>query len=357
MKRRTIAAVITVVPLVLSLGAWSSAPSQLSSSSSSLPSPSEKTPPTVDAAANLPETFDLQSHRGGRGEWTEESARAFEESLALGATTLEFDIVLSEDNVPVVWHDPSIQEDKCSDTAPATTDDPEFPYVGDLVHELSWAQLQTLNCDKVLPGYPDAEAVEGNKLIQLRDVFDIAEGTDVHFNIETKIEGENRADSATPAEFVDAIVPVVQEYGVEKRTMIQSFDWRTLPLVREQEPEIPLAILWDDSTWKSGSLWTGEVDYDSVTGDIFAAADQLDVEVLSPGYAQPYGTSAGDADYNPVATPEFVATAHERGYAVAPWTINDAATMREQIEAGVDGIITDYPSTLAAVLDEMGIEY
>jgi len=58
-----------------------------------------------------------------------------------------------------------------------------------------------------------------------------------------------------------------------------------------------------------------------------------------------------------VAQAEFIAAAHANGLMVVPWTINDESTMREQIEAGVDGIITDYPSRLAAVLDELGIGY
>lgn len=58
-------------------------------------------------AAAEPGAFDLQSHRGGRGETTEESLRAFAKSLELGVSTLELDIVLTRDNQPLVWHDPA----------------------------------------------------------------------------------------------------------------------------------------------------------------------------------------------------------------------------------------------------------
>jgi glycerophosphoryl diester phosphodiesterase len=43
------------------------------------------------------------------------------------------------------------------------------------------------------------------------------------------------------------------------------------------------------------------------------------------------------------------------GLKVLPWTINDADTMRSQIAAGVDGIITDYPVTLRTVMAELGM--
>jgi glycerophosphoryl diester phosphodiesterase len=38
-----------------------------------------------------------------------------------------------------------------------------------------------------------------------------------------------------------------------------------------------------------------------------------------------------------------------------PWTVNDADAMRQQITAGVDGIITDYPTLLRGVLAELGM--
>ncbi len=298
------------------------------------------------AAANLPQGFDLQSHRGGRGEWTEESAAAMRNSLELGVTTLELDIVMSKDGVPVVWHDPVVEAEKCSG-----------PYVGQLIKDLTFAQLQELTCDKKLENFPDAEAIQGNTMINLADLFELAtDYPEVHFNIETKIEAAEPDQSKTPEEFVNAILDEIDRAGVADRAMIQSFDWRTFPLVAARNPEIPLVLLWDETTWLADSPWTGTVDYSEVDGDIFAAAQQLGVHVLSPGYAVPYGTSAGDSDYHPVATADFVARAHDLGFKVVPWTINDAATMNEQIAAGVDGIITDYPTLLRQVMADRDME-
>lgn len=309
--------------------------------------------PVPAAAAKLPQGFDLQSHRFGRGEWIESSREGLEKSLEMGVTTLEFDIELSADGVPVVWHDTSIDSEKCQDTKPVTEDDPQFPYVGKLLHDLTFEQLSTLNCNKNLDDFPDAAPQDDNRLLQLSEVFEIAaDYPDVHFNIETKLEPEHREDTASPQEFVDAIMNEVEGAGVADRTMIQSFDWASLPLVRERDAEMPLVLLWDETTWKSGSAWIGDVDYDAVDGDIVEAAKQLGVQVLSPGHAVPYGQTPRDDDYHPVATPELISKAHKAGMAVVPWTVNDEDTMREQIAAGVDGFITDYPSTGQAVLKE-----
>ncbi len=310
------------------------------------------------AARKLPETFDLEAHRGGRGENTEESRQAFEHALDLGVTTLELDVVMTKDGVPMVWHDPSIQPDKCSDTEPVQEGDPQFPYVGKLVKDLTWEQIQTLNCDKTLEDFPKATPAKGNKPLQLSDVFELAKrDPNVHFNIETKVEGEKREQSKEPMEFVDAILRDVRAAGVQDRVMIQSFDWRTLPMVRDAEPDMPLALLWDDTTWKQGTPWSGPVDYDAVGGDVVKAAQQLDAQVLSPGHAVPYGSSPEDADYKPTFTPELVDKAHAAGLFAVPWTVNKETTMNEQIDAGVDGLISDYPTLLVSVLKSRGVSF
>ena len=47
----------------------------------------------------------------------------------------------------------------------------------------------------------------------------------------------------------------------------------------------------------------------------------------------------------------FVTVAHERGLAVHVWTIDDEVEMARLLDLDVDGIITDRPSVLTAVLD------
>ncbi|WKD60175.1 Glycerophosphoryl diester phosphodiesterase precursor [Corynebacterium ciconiae DSM 44920] len=308
---------------------------------------------TVDASA-----LDVQAHRGGRGEHTEESLVAFSHALDLGVDTLELDIVMSADGVPMVWHDPRIEDDKCADTEPATEGDEQYPYVGKLVHELTYEQLETLRCDKTLEDFPDATPAEDNRIAQLSEVFDLAKekNPEVAFNIETKIEAENPEESAPPREFVDAILAAADEAGLREKITIQSFDWSSLEIVQEIAPEVPTVALYDETTWTENSPWLGSVSYADAEGDVLTAVQQLGATVVSPGYAVPYGAKAGEDDYHPVATADYVARAHKLGLTVIPWTVNDEATMRDQIEAGVDGLITDYPALLVKVAQDYGWE-
>lgn len=196
----------------------------------------------------LPTGFDVQAHRGGRGHWTEESALAFENALKLGVSTLELDVVLTKDGVPAVWHDPVLLAEKCSSR------------VGEVVHELTWAELREVECAKLLPDFPHAEVAAGNRILHLAEVFEIAQGYDVHFNIETKIEADKPCLSAEPKAFVDAILREVYAANVAERVMVQSFDWRTFALVRGVDKRIPLVALWDETTWFEGDAlgpWRG----------------------------------------------------------------------------------------------------
>ena len=62
-----------------------------------------------------------------------------------------------------------------------------------------------------------------------------------------------------------------------------------------------------------------------------------------------------DPGFTLVADRVFNERAHASGLKVIPWTINDPDAMRAQIAAGADGIITDYPSRLRAVMRELGM--
>ena len=296
------------------------------------------TPVAVAAVGDL----DLQAHRGGRGEATEESLGAFAKALEIGVSTLELDVVLSADGQPMVWHDPRIEAEKCVDTAPAFADDPLYPYVGQLVHQLSRAQLGTLVCAKKLADFPQAQVMSGNRIATLPQVFALADAyrATVRYNIETKVEADQPDDSAPPQEFVDVILREIRRAGRLDRVDIQSFDWRTLPMVHAAEPDLPLVALYDETTWVPGSRWLNGLDPAIVT-DPPTAARLVGATAVSPHY--------------PLIDRGYVDHAHALGLKVIPWTVNEQQAMQQMIDDGVDGVITDYPSRLRAVMADLGL--
>ncbi len=298
-------------------------------------------PPATASVA--PQGFDVQAHAGGRGAATGESLRAFARSLELGVSTLEFDINITGDEQPLAWHDPTIRPDRCDDTGPAFPGDPQYPYVGKAIRDLTVAQIRTMNCGKPTPEFPRAEVVTGNKIATLPEVFELTDSyrADVRYNIETKVQADQPDLSASPQEFVDVILAAVRSAGKTDRVEIQSFDWRTLLLVRQAEPSIPLVALWNEHTWAPGSPWLAGID-PGVVGDPMVGATMVGATILSP-------------DYTLVSGRPFVDRAHARGLQVIPWTVDDAGAMRQQIVDGVDGIITNYPALLRTVLTGLGL--
>lgn len=286
--------------------------------------------------------FDLQAHAGGRGATTGESLRAFAKSIELGVSTLELDVNITKDRQPLVWHDPIIEPDQCDDTGPVFAGDPSYPYVGKLVHELTLAQIRTLDCGKPNSRFPNAEVVRGNRIAILPDVFALAESyhADVRYNIETKVAADRPTISADPQEFVDVVLGAIRRAGNVDRVEIQSFDWRTLPLVRRAEPSIPLVTLWDAQTWVPDSPWLAGVN-PAIVGDPVIGATMVGANILSPDYS--------------LVDRSIVDRAHSLGLKVIPWTVDDATAMRAQIDEGVDGIITNYPAVLRAVMAERGM--
>jgi len=293
------------------------------------------------ANAALP-AFDLQAHAGGRGEATGESLRAFATSIELGVSTLELDVNITKDHQPLVWHDPIIEPQQCSDTGPAFDGDPSYPYVGKLVHDLTLTQIRTLDCGKPNSQFPNAEVVWGNRIATLPDVFALADSyrADVRYNIETKVAADHPAMSADPQEFVDVLLAAVRAAGKVDRVDVQSFDWRTLPLVHRAEPSIPLVTLWNEHTWVPDSPWLAGVN-PAIVGDPVIGATLVGANILSPAYF--------------LVDRPLVNRAHSLGLKVIPWTVDDADDMRAQIADGVDGIITNYPAMLRGVMAELGM--
>lgn len=77
-----------------------------------------------------------------------------------------------------------------------------------------------------------------NKIATLPEVFALTDsyGSDVRYNIETKVEADKPETSAQPRQFVDVILAAVRSAGKVDKVEIESFYWRTLPMVRQVEP-------------------------------------------------------------------------------------------------------------------------
>jgi glycerophosphoryl diester phosphodiesterase len=164
---------------------------------------------------------------------------------------------------------------------------------------------------------------------------------------------------------VQVVAAEVRRAGMEKQVTIQSFDWGALMRMREVAPQLPLVALTSGQDFLQAGLpgaspWLGGIDIDDFPGTLqekyVVAAASFGAAAVSPVHGDPQDGTVADPRYQPFTTAELVQAAHQRGMRVIPWTVDDRATMTALLDLGVDGIITDRPDLLRAIMSEYGYQ-
>jgi glycerophosphoryl diester phosphodiesterase len=317
--------------------------------------------PAAPASAHRGD-FDVQAHRGGLGLTVESTIASFSHGLELGVSTLELDVQITQDGYAVVTHDRQVNGSKCRDTAPYTPGDPEYPYVGKFVNTLSLKQVKQLDCGS-LPqsGFPGQQPDPGARMPELRDIFALVHryhAYGVKLNVETKVEAGAPSETAPREQFVQVVADEIRKAGIARQVTIQSFDWGSLMRMHQVMPELPLVALDNFDFLQVGkpgkSPWLGGIDIDDFGGDPVKAVKSFGASAISPVQGFPQDGKITDPSFRPYVTEESVKAAHHAGLKVIPWTVDDPATMEYLIDAGVDGIITDYPDRLRDVVRSEG---
>jgi len=193
-----------------------------------------------------------------------------------------------------------------------------------VIYWMTYEQVKTFDVGmKPHPRFPHQQKIKAVKPL-LADVIDSAEshaastGRPLPFyNIETKTNPEfDGVFHPKPEEFVDILMTVIKEKAIEKRIIIQSFDFRTLQYLHQKYPEIKTAMLIEDFDKRDLN-------------------DQLSALGFTPSIYSP--------DYS-LVTEKLVKRCHQQNIKVIPWTVNDKTSIEKLKAMGVDGIITDYPN-------------
>lgn len=297
--------------------------------------------------------FDLQGHRGARGLMPENTLPAFAKALSIGVSTLELDLAVTRDRQVVVMHNPRFEPEIARDARGDW-----LQQRSPAVRSMSLAEVKAYDVGRLNPAskyaerYPQQRAIDGTRVPTLGEVFELANragNRTVRFNIEVKTDPENPHATFPPEEFSRAVLDVIREYGMTQRVVVQSFDWRALQAVQDMAPEISTSYLTVDQDWlntlQTGmpgkSPWLNNYDVDDFDGVAARAIKAAGGSIWS--------------SYHLEVSAEAIKLAQDIGLAVNVWTVNESARMRELIEMGVDGIITDYPDRLRQVLEGLNM--
>lgn len=291
--------------------------------------------------------FDAQGHRGARGLAPENTIAGFERALAIGVSTLELDVVLSADGVPVISHDTTANPDLTRDAQGQWLQARSQPF-----HRLRLAEIAAWDVGRINPAsryardFPQQVGQDGLAIPTLAALFDRVRALGarhVRFNIELKLHPGRPDESPDPRTFVRAVMDVIVAHGMTHRVGLQSFDWRIHQVARQLAPGIPLSYLSAQlprfNTLASGE-WTAGLrlaDFEDAPAMVAAAGGKL----WSPHFS----------DLNQ----QRLQRARELELRVVPWTVNEMQDMARLIDWGVDGIITDYPDRLRTVMERRGM--
>lgn len=252
-------------------------------------------------------------HRGSSGEAPENTLPAFARALEEGAAVLETDVHATRDGAVVVYHD---------DCVDRTTDG------RGTIAELDFAELRRLDAGFAFS--PDGGRSfpwrgRGVRVATLAEAFEACPGA--RFNIEIKCD--------SPA-LVEGTLEAVRAAGRAARTLLTASDDGAMARLRRRLAETGLATAVGAST-----------------GDVVAF-----VRAAAAGGPPPREPMALQIPTHfggkPLVTRALVEFAHAHDVQVHVWTVNDPEEMHALLDLGVDGLVSDFPARVHAVLRERG---
>lgn len=200
------------------------------------------------------------------------------------------------------------------------------------------------------------------RIATLEEVLDFItcySDNEIFINIETKLDPRVPHETYPPSLYATDIIPTIERKGFANRTLIQSFDFRTLFLFRDMWPQYPLVALTDPVTIaqdEDGSYpWLGGIQLDSseYNHDWVLASYATGARIVGPWDGN--GTSISSPDWVPFTTKEIVDRAHGLGMEVHPWTVDGVDTINAMIEWGVDEIVSNYPERVIEIAKRRGM--
>ena len=307
--------------------------------------------PAVEAFRGGAGLIRVVGHRGARGILPENSMIGFEFAMSTGAHLLEFDVVMTSDNVPVITHNTRLH-------AP-TFRGPDGKFlVGrePRVASLNWAEIQSYDIGRIDGAsaygkrFPDQAQLDGIRVPRLLDLLDrVAQPAflPAHLMLELKSDPAVAGDQGHRKKMVKTVLAEIRATGLETRTLLHSFDWNILAECQRQAPDMPRSFLTE---LPENEDEVGEDSAKSVSPDFSGVAHRI------PDMVHQAGGALWCPFVKDVTAPS-VARAKELGLCVAVWTVNEPDDIDRMIDLRVDAIVTDYPGRLQRRLSDRGFRW
>ncbi len=283
----------------------------------------------------------VQGHRGARGVMPENTLEGFEYALSLGVQSLELDVLMTQDNILVATHNNYLHPDTTRNSAGAWIQSDQLS-----VHNLTWQQLKDFNVGACRPTSEYQQRFNNQRSLQkaaipaLADLFQLLqrpENKSAWLNIEIKSDPINLGHTASVSLYVMRLIEVIEQFCMQQRVVVQSFDWNLCLEMQRVAPHIATSYL--TSVGPEDAYGNNNIYPDSVWMGPLANAH------LQSSLPEVIANAGGKmwAPYFDNLTSEEMTIARQLGLITYAWTVNELDDVDAMIAIGVDGIITDYP--------------
>lgn len=245
------------------------------------------------------------AHRGGSHLAPENTMAAFKNAIKLGVDMIEIDVEQTKESVVVVIHDATV--DRTTNGTGA-------------VDTLSWDYVKSLNASQSWKG----DNYKDEKISTLDEVLDLLKGTGVTLLIEIK-EGSERYPGIEKRT-VDAI----QKFNAYSWAIVQSFNKKAIDRVKQDDENIKTFYLLGRSNFRDY--------YNKIRRE---KEQNPSLKFNYDGLAVSYKAWSKQS----------LDSVKQMGLETYAWTVGDTLAMKELIDNGITGIITDDPDKLLEIVN------
>ena len=293
-------------------------------------------------------SVEIIGHRGARGMYPESSLAGFSAALELKVDRIELDIGITRDGVVVVHHDRCLNPDTTRDARGNWITDPCLR-----ICDFTYAELSTFDVGRIRPGseyareFPHQLPCDGSSIPTLAKVVELLKKTNhpITLCIETKYSPQDPQATLQLDRFADIFAAELTRLGLSATAIVQSFDWQLMHAIQTRLPDVHVwhltSLLPSFNTLDEAlkGLWTDGLLVSDYAGSI-------------PHMIVAAGGNTWSSDYQSLDR-AAIASAHQLGLKTYAWTVNTAEDCQALCDAGVDGIITDYPQRLINCLQKL----
>ena len=275
-----------------------------------------------------PNYIRIYGHRGARGEYPENTIEGFKHTFSLQINAIEFDVLISKDSVPTIYHNFTLNKDLTKDANNnwLPTDDIK-------IYEKTFKEIKTYNVggidsnSKYGRTFSKQKTLDAARIPSLKDLLELVKSTskDIFLNLEIKSTPYQQDLIPNPSEMVKLILKEVKK---QNQSILRGY----LSLQQGKSKTIFEDSLWVDGKFSSIELF-----------ELPKVIKSLEGHVWCPFYRD--------------VTKENVHQAHDLGLAVNAWTVNDEEDILRMIDYSVDGIITDYPEKVKKICQNKNISW